>query len=271
LELKLQRCPNCDESLAADSINIAEGVALCPRCGTLSRLSGLIQSSRSIQEILAQPPSGCSVQSDGRSVSVIVSHRSILSFVTCTGIALFWNGIVSVFALFAVAGLYSNLIGPLPDWFPAAGIQDGKPIMNGQPMGIGETLFLCVFLTPFVTVGAALIFGMVFSLLGNTKIVIDEYESWAATGVLFLRWKQRFDPRRTQSVHFGSSLWNTDESQSRAVELVADRTIKIGSGLPDERLEWLRALLISLLLHDERDPRRSEIPNVARPLWIRSD
>ena len=111
---RLQRCPDCDEALGSETINIKEGVALCSNCGKLSRLSELNYSHRSVQEILSNPPTGCSIVSLGQGVVAKASLRSIAGFLFPAGFALFWNGIVSVFVLIAVAGLYTNLIGPLP-------------------------------------------------------------------------------------------------------------------------------------------------------------
>jgi hypothetical protein len=101
-----QRCPGCDVLITSDAINIKERVALCPGCGRLSRLSELNTSGRSIAEILAQPPAGCSVVSDGHRVTTTVSLRLLAGFLVSAAFALFWNSITSVFVLIAVAGLY---------------------------------------------------------------------------------------------------------------------------------------------------------------------
>ncbi len=123
-----QRCPDCDGSLKGGDINIQEGVALCPVCGKLSRLSSLNTSSRSIAEILDKPPRGCSLTSFGHGAVATVSIRSLAGFLFPAGFALFWNGITSVFVLIAIAGLYTNLIGPLPNWFPALVCRMASPL-----------------------------------------------------------------------------------------------------------------------------------------------
>ncbi len=51
--LQVATLPDCDETIAPEDINIKEGVALCPQCGKLSRLSQLNVSGLSIAEILA--------------------------------------------------------------------------------------------------------------------------------------------------------------------------------------------------------------------------
>ncbi len=215
-----------------------------------------------MEEILDRPPSGCSIHSFGQRAVATVSLRSITGFVTTTGFALFWNGIVSVFVLIAIAGLYANLIGPLPKWFPAPGLNDGKPEMNGGPMELGMTLFLCVFLIPFVTVGSVMAGAAIMCLLGKVEVVIDEFDSYVATGFLFLKWKKRFDAKQVQGVEFTSSAWSSEGGSTRLIEIKSNRNVKFGSMLPTERMEWLRAVLKTLLLPTRNDTSTSSLPSL---------
>jgi hypothetical protein len=253
-----QRCPVCDALITSDVINIKEGVALCPGCGKLSRLSELNTSGRSIAEILAQPPAGCSIVSDGQRVTATVSLRSLAGFLFPAGFALFWNSITSVFVLI-------DVVGPLPNWFPAPGLKDGKPEMNGGPMDLGMTLFLCVFLIPFVTVGIGMAGAAIMNLIGKVEVVIDEFDSYVATGFAFLRWKKRFDPREVQAVEFGSTPWQSDGGSNRLIEIKANRSVKFGSMLHSDRMEWLRAVLWQTLLPQNDDNQASTHPRLA---WL---
>ncbi len=128
------RCPDCDAAITADDINIREGVALCPGCGALKRLGELSLTTRPVAEILAQPPAGCTAEPTGQGAHVVASLRSIGGFIVTLFFALFWNGIVSVFVVHALCGLYANLVGPLPAWFPALDAKNGVPRLNGAPM-----------------------------------------------------------------------------------------------------------------------------------------
>lgn len=260
-----QRCPSCDEAINSDAINIKEGVALCPGCGKLSRLSELNTSGRSVAETLAQPPAGCSVASDGRRVTATVSMRSLAGFIFPAGFALFWNGITSVFVLIAVAGLYANLVGPLPNWFPAPGVKNGKPEMNDEPMDLGMTLFLCVFLIPFVTVGIGMASVAIINLIGKVEVVIDEFDSYVATGIPFLRWKKRFDPREVTAVEFGCTSWQSEGGSNKLIEIKANRLVRFGSLLQSDRMEWLRAVLRQTLLSQRDDKQASSHPHLA---WL---
>jgi hypothetical protein len=258
----LQRCPDCDATLGPECINIKEGVALCSHCGKLSRLSELNYSDRSVQEILSNPPTGCSIVSLGRGVVAIASLRSFVGFLVSAGLALFWNGIVSVFASLAIAGLYANLIGPLPAWFPAPDRKEGKPEMNGEPMDLGVTLFLCMFLIPFVTVGIGLTGAAFMNLFGRIEIVIDELDSYVATGAGFVKWKRRFDPRQVRAVNYGSTAWKSEGGSNRTIELSADRTINFGSLLQADRMDWLRVVLKKVLLNSDGTPHNSPLPSL---------
>ncbi len=257
-----QRCPECDETIAADAINIKEGVALCPKCGKLSKLSELNCSNRSKEEILSEPPVGCSITPWGQGVIVRASLRSIAGFLFPAGFALFWNGIVSIFVLLAIAGLYANLIGPLPAWFPAPGVKNGKPEMNDGPMELGMTLFLCVFLIPFVTIGTGMAVFALMNLVGKVEVVIDELGSYVATGIGFVVWKRRFDPHQVHTVGAGATTWETNGQTNQLIELVAERTIKFGSMLQRDRMEWMRVVLKELLLQPHRERPLEMLPNL---------
>ena len=263
----MQRCPECDEVILTEAINIQEGFALCPACGRLTRLSELSFRNRTVVETLNHPPDGCSIVPVGHGVIVRASLRSITGFLVSTGIALFWNGIVSVFALIAIAGLYANLVGPLPAWFPAPGVNNGKPKMNGGPMNLGETLFLCVFLIPFVTVGTGMAGAALLSLFGKVEVVIDEFNSYAATGIGLFVWKRRFDPLRVDSVTLSTNTSGSEgrTSTSRSIEIQSDRTVKFGSMLQSDRLEWMNAALKELMLKSTASRTNTGLPVLS---WI---
>ncbi len=260
-----QRCPDCDRVLSADDINIKEGVALCPSCGKLLRLSELKSSGRTNAEILDRPPSGCTLKVEGQRLVATVSIRSIIGFLFPGIFALFWNGIVSIFVLIAIAGLYANLIGPLGQWVPVPGVKDGKPEMNGGPMDLGMTLFLCIFLIPFVTVGVVMSGTALINLLGKTTVVIDEFDSYTATGVWFFRWKKRFDAKQVREIGFAPALWQTEGANHKLLEIQADRTVKCGTMVKQDRLDWLRIVLRDLYF-PSGDGKRN--PMFAQLSWL---
>jgi len=83
-------CPSCDASLPGSSINIGEGVALCPSCGKLSRLSDVIEYERPSEEVVNNPPSGCSLRNDFDETIIRISLRSLGGFIGSLFVCLFW-------------------------------------------------------------------------------------------------------------------------------------------------------------------------------------
>ncbi len=248
-------CPACGEPISAEQMNLAEGVALCPSCGQLSRLADVVGAAGPAAELLDQTPPGCRVSMWGQEIRVLTPLRSIGALIGTLFFALFWNGIVSVFVLIALAGLYTNLVGPLPAWFPA-------PNMD-HPMPLGMTLFLCVFLLPFITIGASLLAAALLYAAGKIEVRIGDHEALVRTGIAFLAWSRRFDPTEVRRVDVGTTSWETNGRPGRTVVIEADRHVKFGSLLTDERREWMRAIL-HVLLVQPGSRQRDEILSRAR-------
>lgn len=244
------RCPECDEEIGRASVNIKEGFALCMACSNLARLSELNFNDRPFEDVLNNPPPGCSLETQAQTLVARASLRSMVGFLPLAGFALFWNGIVSIFVMLAVAGLYANLIGPLPAGLPVIGdLKDGKPIMNDAPMGLGATLGLCLFLVPFVVIGFGTAGGALLNLIGKYQAVISDDESYIGLGVGFIQWKRRFDPQEVTSVRYGKAAIKSEGNNTRQIEMQADRTIKFGGLLREDRRDWLMAVLRKTLVN----------------------
>lgn len=246
-----QRCPGCDTPISFESINVQEGVAVCTNCRRLYRLSELSWTNKSRQEVLAEPPRGCSVEVDGRGIEdraqrmvLTASMHSYPGFFGLAGMMLFWNSIVSVFLSLALAGLWANLIAPLPAGMPLpGGIRQGRPIVNDKPMELGETLFLCLFLVPFVLIGTGFLIATLMALAGKVQVVIDGAESSVSTGVGRLRWTEKFDADKVESVRYSGPNFGDAERTQSAIELYGVNPVKFGGMLPENRREWLCAML----------------------------
>ncbi len=136
------KCPKCRRVIPGDDINVANDVAYCRSCNIGHTFSELVQNSSLQEEVdFHQPPSGVQCAMAGDEIKIWATHRSTGAAIVTLFFALFWNGIVSVFVLVAVASTLGHLGILVPDWFPA-------PEMNGNPMGVGMTIFLWLFLTP---------------------------------------------------------------------------------------------------------------------------
>jgi len=247
--MSLNICPGCGTAIDADAINITEGVALCPSCGRLSRLSEVVERRRPVGEILENRTRGCSVTQQGHEIVAKVRHFSLGGFLGLLALTLFWNGITGLFVLIAIAGLYSNLVGPIPHWFPAPPMQDG--------MGLGMSIFICLFMIPFVAIGVGIFAGAILALLGKTVAVIGEYEAYVSTGVFMFRWRRHFNPQQVHQVELVPSGRNQNGNASGyKIAIRADEDIEFAQSLPDARREWLYAVLHELLINP--DPQRRQ-------------
>jgi hypothetical protein len=259
-DIATQRCPDCDAPLTAVDINISEGVALCPSCGALNRLSAVRISARSVAEILASRPSGCAIESLDREVRITATTRSVGGFLVTLAMMLFWNSLTGMFVAVAAAGIYTNVVGPLPNWFPMFAVENGMIKMNDGVMTLGQALGLCVFLIPFVLIGIAFFCVTLLNLIGRVEIVFAESAAHVATGFRWIAWKRRFDPQRVIAVTMNDSTTKVDGEARPQIELTADRSIKFGTMLAKERLQWLWAVLNELCIR--RSGESAEVPSL---------
>jgi len=261
-------CPECGAPIAQADINMAEGVALCRACGRLSRLGDVAMAdSPPAPAFPGTPPSGCRFI-DGGPGGETELHATIRSgsAVFFLIFATFWNSIVSIFVVIAIAGLYSRLIGPLPSWYPNPPMSSGK---HGTPhpassMSTSELTFMCLFLIPFVLVGIGTALVALIGLLGSLRIRIDPTAVRVRTGLGPLAWTRTIDPTRITRVSIGQTSW---QQNNRTLPLIviaaADREVKFGSQLSPERRNWMAAVLRQRLL---RTGRPALIPS--RPIGV---
>ena len=244
-----QLCPACDCEITKDQINISEGVALCSSCGVLTPLSQLNYSGVSSSNALESLEKGASITSEHDCLIISFSLFSFPKFLGSLAVTLFWNGIVSVFLSLAAAAVYYNLIGPVPEWFPTPGLEDGAPIMNDAPMGSGMTIFFCLFLTPFVVIGAGMIINTLLRLFGVTNILITQSESTVSSGISFLQLKSKFATSEVTEIKQSVSKFSQENQASRIIEIATSKTTKFGMFLSEQQKDWLISVLRSILLH----------------------
>lgn len=224
----------------ADDINVASDVAYCRECHRAYKLSELVHASELTTDVdFHRPPAGAWHSSDGRGTIVGATHRSLGGALGLLAISLFWNGIVSVFVLLALAGTLKHLHVTLPDWFPA-------PDMNGSSMGVGMTIFLWIFLTPFILVGLAMIGGFLSCLAGRTEVRMQGAEGVVVTGIGPLIYRRRFDTSTIKDVRIDDQQWrDSDGDRQRkstiVIEMRSGKQIKLGSMLTAERRKFVAA------------------------------
>jgi hypothetical protein len=247
-------CKQCDREVPPEDVNVTADTAYCRDCGSLTKLSELVgavgESGRAVKpspldEVnTSDIPRGCSSRNDGLEQTISLSGSAGCG--TIAGLlffCLFWNGIVSVFVLIALSSTLRHLGVLMPNWFPA-------PDMDGDDMGLGMTLFLWVFLTPFITVGLILLGSLLVAIVGHTRIRFSGTDGSVFTGVGPIGWRRKFDPRKVKNVRVGKTSWESNGERKPVVELesAGGKKIKFGSLLNDDSRLWAAAELRRLLI-----------------------
>ena len=235
-------CPKCRRVVPGEDINVPADVALCRPCNVAYKLSELAQGSGIDPKIdLSRPPKGAWQRASGLATIIGATHRSLGGAFGLFLFAAFWNGIISIFVAFALSSTLALLGLDRPGWFP-------KPIMNGGPMGAGMTIFLWLFLTPFIVVGLALIAGFFSCLAGRTEVRVRHGQGEVFTGVGSLGFTKKFNREAIKEVRIEDFQWRDSDGDRRRnthilIELLQGKPIKFGSSLTDERRQFVAAAL----------------------------
>jgi hypothetical protein len=239
-------CSKCGKAIPSEDVNVANDVAYCRTCNLSHKLSTLTQGTELDAGIdLDNPPAGTWFTNDGTGPLIGATHRSLGTAIGALAFGLFWNGIVSVFMLVALAGTLRNLGIPLPHWFPA-------PNMNGSPMSVGMTIFLWIFLTPFILIGLVMIGAFLSSLGGRTEVRIGNTEGVVFTGIGKLGYRRRFDASAVKDVRIDDKQWRDNDGDRRrktyiVIETREAKLVKFGSMLAEERRKFLAAAVRKVL------------------------
>jgi hypothetical protein len=231
-------CSRCGKVIPSEDVNVANDVAYCRACNVSYQLSALTRGTELDANInLSHPPAGAWYTNDGTGLVVGATHRSLGSAIAALAISLFWNGIVSVFVLVAIAGTLRNLGIRMPDWFPA-------PVMNDSPMSVGMTIFLWIFLTPFIAIGLVMIGTFLSCLAGRTEVRINNAEGVVFTGVGVLGYRRRFDASAVKEVRIDDKQWRDSDGDRRSktcivIETREGKLVKLGSMLTEERRKFV--------------------------------
>jgi hypothetical protein len=231
-------CPKCGGVIPGDDVNVANDVAFCRSCNVAQPLSALLRDAEIEQGVdLNRPPPGVWRHSDGSGAVTGATHRSLGTAVGLLAISLFWNGIVSVFVLVAASATLHNLGISVPSWFPA-------PVMNDSPMSAGMTIFLWLFLTPFIVIGTVMITAFLSALFGRTEMRISGSEAVVFVGIGPLGYRRRFDPHSVRRVSIERGEVRSSQGNAKEyiiVETKEGKRIKFGTSLPEERRKFLAA------------------------------
>jgi hypothetical protein len=245
-------CPSCNSTIPNADINIAEGVALCRTCDKLWKLRDLAadpEEGAADAAASAPPPSGCSIQDLGSETVISASCRGgtgcFFAF-----FATFWNSITWIFVTIAAGGLYTNLIGPLPSWYPMSNstVKSGSTSTTVAAMPLNMAIFLALFITPFVLIGIGTAAAAVLGLFGRVQITLRGQDATVFTGVGPIGWTRRFNADTVRDVRIKESGSSTNNKPNKHIVIDADKTVKVGVLLSDARLRWLAGVLRRVLL-----------------------
>lgn len=231
-------CPQCEQPIPAADVNVGADVVFCRCCNRAAKLSDLVKDAGDpISVDLTTPPRGCWRRDDGVAIRIGASHRSVGGVIGTLFIFGFWNGIVSVFVLICIASWWQLLAGPPPHWFPA-------PVMNGSSMGWGMTIFMTLFLTPFVLIGTVLALAVLMTLAGRTEVTLRGPDGEVFTGIGAIGRRRRFDVAQVDNVALRTERSRDSDGDVRTstsifIERRDEEAIKFGAYLPKKRRMFL--------------------------------
>ncbi len=234
------KCPKCKQVIPSDDINVVKDIAYCRTCNLTHQLTSIVKVSELESGVdLTHPPDGVWRREEGSETVIGSTHRSLGTAFTALGICLFWNGVVSIFVLPNIAATLHNLNIPVPIWFPA-------PDMNGDSKSVGSTIFIWVFLAPFILVGTVMVGVFLSVVAGRTEVRISGTQGDVFTGSGRTGWHRRFDVTNVSNVRIDNQTCRDSDGdrQSRTLILLETRdgkTIKFGTLLSGERRKFVAA------------------------------
>lgn len=235
-------CSQCAQEISQEDVNVATDVAFCRHCNRANKLSALVHGTALDAQVdVAHPPSGAFYRNEGFRIVLGATHGSWRTALGALFVSLFWNGIVSVFVLIAIAGTLKHLALPIPDWFPA-------PDMNGSPMGLGMILFLWLFLTPFMVIGLAMIGAFLSALGGRTEVQLESSQGRVFTGIGVFGLTCRFTRGDVRDISVAEKHWRDSDGDARhrtmiVIQLRTGKQIRFGSMLTPERRNFVASAL----------------------------
>jgi hypothetical protein len=228
-------CPRCKQVIPSEDVNVANDIAFCRKCNLSHRLSALTLGTVVDENVdVNQPPAGTWFLREGNAVVIGSTHRSPGQVFGLLFFCLFWNGIVSVFVCFALASTLRHLGVPMPQWFPT---------LKGSVMPIGLTLFVWLFLTPFIAIGLVLVTTFLSCLAGRTELRVDNGQGTLFTGIGALGFRKRFLTSDVRDVRIEDRRWRDSDGDSRRKTQIvietAGKAVIFGSMLTDERRRFV--------------------------------
>ena len=240
-------CPKCQRAIPEADVNVAQDVAFCRNCNAAHKLSTLARGSGIDSSInLSQPPKGVSFEVTGLATVIRATHRSLSGAVFLLLFSAFWNGILLVFLGLATASTLALFGIAMPEWFP-------KPILNGSAMGAGITIFLWIFLLPFIAIGLAMFAAFLSCLGGRTEIRVEGGDVRYFAGMGPIGSRRQFKKNTVKDVRIEDETWTSRKGHVRErknilIEFTEGKPFKLGGSLSDERRQFVAAATRRALL-----------------------
>lgn len=240
-------CPNCGAEIPEADINIASDLAYCRRCSHAHSAASLAtrQHIPHLHELHGAPRGVIFTRTlDGFRVSA--SHYSAGQCATALFLAVFWNTITGLFiSINTMATL--RLLGVRN----LAGIS--LPVITGTGASLGQTLFLWLFLSPFIAIGLALIAALITTVFGRTELSVSAGAGKLFTGVGGLGLTTRFRATDIMDVSIERERRRSSNSgtPSNAIILRTSegKAHKFGGNLSANKRTYMAAVLADNLLH----------------------
>jgi hypothetical protein len=109
------------------------------------------------------------------------------------------------------------------------------------------TIFLWVFLTPFIVIGLGMLLSFLSCLGGRTEIQIQANQGLLFTGIGPLGWRKRFSTSDVRDVRIEEKRWRDNNGgshrNSQIIIETAQKPIKFGSMLSQERRAFVAGCL----------------------------
>ncbi len=237
-------CPDCSAPIPLEDISVEKDTALCRACGTMHTYASLVHGVETPLAPLetTEPPSGASFRDLGDRYIACATTRSAALAGFMLFFTAFWNSITWVFVAIAITGLLGALNVSLPPWWPA------PPMSGPSGMGLGMSIFMLLFMTPFVLIGLLTLALALMGIAGRCEVEIRGAEGRVRTGVGPLRWTRRFDAGAVRSVSIERAGSTTNGKPDRHIVLEGERSVSFGTMLTPVRRRWMAAMLRTLLV-----------------------
>ncbi len=244
-------CPKCGNAIAPADINVGSDVAFCRACNYSTSLSALTRDLAHDPNVdLGSPPPGAWYRDNGTEKVIGATGRSLKSAIGMFFVAIIWDGVVSMFALFVLVATLKNLNRPIPAWIPDAVARTG-----GDISGLMSSC-MWLFLTPFLLIGVAMPFAVLMYLFGHAEVTITDTRGHVYRGIGLFGRKTYFNPADVRAVRIaerrmhGSMRHRHDRdtyTKYIAIEMADADPISFGDFLTEKRMNFIVSALNAAL------------------------